>query len=534
MSKNIVKDFFRVFLLVFGFLIVMFSILSPGLLAYFWEDLQSLGTTALTVAVVAVFMVGVPALILYIKQMIDGVKSFKQKREWPKKTPTYNKVAPFLIIGIAFFGYTAYYPHWYYHFGLRPEFGPYLSYHAESGMIVGWTTRTETESHVLYGLSPDNLDLEEWGGEFYWQGANRPKTYTHSVWLDDLLPDTTYYYQIPSLSSEIHQFRSRPAEGVPRDIVFTILGDTQGNYRVQRDNIDLMKTTTGSFDNWDFTVIAGDIVNQDDNMPEWAMVMDSQSYGGVINQIPLMTSSGNHEVSRNYDHSLPRYNYKRYFQNAFPSGWENPDDNWDMGMYYSFSFSNLHMMFLDTFENKREDNLTATQLDWLEAELQMANAADMWTMVVFHLSMYSTSSHGPQVQLAEQLEPLMKEYEIDVMFWGHDHILEAFHAFSDEPYGGTHCFMVAGGGGTLKRVMDPSRMGDRVWEGRINEKGNYINIVSEAADNRFDNVYGSEWQVYAEHCHHYMQVEISGNTGVFTAYRTADGSIIDTYEISRG
>lgn len=125
----------------------------------------------------------------------------------------------------------------------------------------------------------------------------------------------------------------------------------------------------------------------------------------------------------------------------------------------------------------------------------------------------------------------MKTYRIDAMFWGHDHIFEAYHAFSNESYGGTYCFMVSGGGGSLKKVEQPEAMGARVWTGQKNEYGNYINNVSAALDNRFANLRGSQWQLYGEKTFHYMQVRIEGNVGNFVAFRTADGSFIQNYTI---
>lgn len=293
-----------------------------------------------------------------------------------------------------------------------------------------------------------------------------------------------------------------------------------------------MKLKTGGFSEWDFTIIAGDCVNRDDDIAEWSMLMNKQSYGGIAMSIPWMATTGNHEGSSTADDHNPRDNFKRFHQNAFASDWKNPDSSWDIGTFYSFNFSNVHVCMVDSYEN-RNFTLTPSQLAWLTQDLANADAANMWKFVVFHPSMYSTSSHGSVPQIANQMEPLMKQYQIDAIFYGHDHIFESYHAFHNLTYGGTYCFMVAGGGGSLKDVTDPGTMGSRVWVEKTNEYGNYINNVSEAQDDRFAKLRGIEWQLYGEKVHHFMKVEVQGNKANFTAYRTNDGSIIQSYSLTR-
>ena len=94
-------------------------------------------------------------------------------------------------------------------------------------------------------------------------------------------------------------------------------------------------------------------------------------------------------------------------------------------------------------------------------------------------------------------------------------------------------FMVAGGGGGLKRVSDPDKMGDRVWDNSwVNDYGNLVLIANETESYNTD-MYGYEHQLYAERCHHYMDVEVEGETATYTAYRTNDGSVIKEYTRTR-
>ena len=515
-------------------LLSLIAFLSPIAMWVFWTEIVGLNYIPILIALLMVWIMSLFALFLFIIQLKVALNN-RKAQDKPKiltKTARFNKMAPFLILAVVFGAYNYYYPQWYYYFGVEPKFGPYIAINGDSGGIqISWDSRQATISQVLFGSSENNLDQEAWGGKFYWEVSKTEKTKHHCVLIQGLAPDTNYYYQIPTIGKDIFSFKTPPQTGVSTNVIFTILGDTQGNYNIQRQNIALMKDKTGGIDLWDFTIIEGDLVNRDDDIAEWAMVMDKNSYGGIAHNIPWMATSGNHETSSTYDQP-PRQQFKQYFQNSFASNWENPDSNWDIGTYYSFNYSNVHVSMVDTMENK-EHKLSARQLNWLETDVQNAKNGGLWTFVVFHSSMYSTSDHGPYPDLADQMEPLMKTYEIDAIFYGHDHIFEAYQAFNNESYGGTYCFMVAGGGGSLKRVDDPDKMGDRAWEGKTNEYGNLINIVAEASDDRFVGLRGSNWQLYGERAHHFMKVEINGDSAIFTVYRTFDGSVMKTYTATR-
>lgn len=519
--------------LIFLGVFLLVGLISPIVLIVFYSYVAEFEAALIITLILIMFAVGIFGTVLFVKQIKEMVKTKRENSDaMAVRTHRVNKIVPFVVLGLIFGIYVSIYPQWYYELGVPAKFGPYISLHGENGMQISWDSKTDTQSYVEYGTSKDNLDKVAWGGEYYWQGVEKPVSKHHCVLLENLEPATVYYYRIPLVSSEIYSFVSKPAVVNGGAVLFTIQGDTQGNYNIQKQNIARMKESTQGFGYWNFTIIAGDLSNKDDRISEWAMVFDSKSYGGIATSIPWQACSGNHEgSSTNKDHP-PRQNFKKYFQNAFASNWKNPDGNWDIGTYYSFNYSNVHIAMVDSYENKNH-SISQRQLEWLSADLTNAKNAGLWTIVVFHTSMYSTSGHGSYPELADKIEPLMKSCRIDAIFYGHDHIFEAYNVFTNESYGGTHCFMVAGGGGSLKKVENPDTMGDRVWTGVTNEKGNYYNNVSEAPDNRFDVVRGHEWQLYGEKTFHYMQVKIEGDTGYFAAFRTADGSLIMNYTLTR-
>jgi len=508
-------------------LIIIVGIALPIAFWIFYADLKSYILWPLLLGVSGGFLLGcygVYHLIGVIKAKVKHLPDIPKQRLLLKCTP--------LIMALMVFGvYSFYYPTWSYDLGYTPSFGPYLALNANGGIQVSWDSQSPTETVVYYGLTRDSITTEIKGGEFYHNATAGEKSLHHCALITNLLANTTYYYKIGE-SDTIYSFRSPPAQNSLDKVVFSIQGDTQGNLNVLRQNIANLKSKTDNAANLDFMLIAGDLSNRDDRLSEWGMLMQSDSYGGLASSIPWVASSGNHETSQS-EPQAPRTHFRRYFQNAFASNWiKETDAAFDCGLYYSFNYSNVHVVICDTLEyGGSSHNLSTSQLAWLDADLSRANAANMWTFVVFHSSMYSTSEHGPYPALANQMEPLMKSQRIDAIFWGHDHIFESYRAFTNETYGGTYCFMASGGGGSIKDVTNVDDMDTHVWNGTMNEYGNYINYANAQADHRFDDLRGNQWQLYAEAVHHIMVVEVNDQTATFTAYRASDGSLMASYTV---
>ena len=84
------------------------------------------------------------------------------------------------------------------------------------------------------------------------------------------------------------------------------------------------------------------------------------------------------------------------------------------------------------------------QLQWLEKELA-ASGSD-WKIVYFHHPLYSSGgTHGSDMQLREQLEPLFLKYGVDAVFSGHEHFYERI-----KPQKGIYYF-ISGGAGKVRQ-----------------------------------------------------------------------------------
>jgi len=85
--------------------------------------------------------------------------------------------------------------------------------------------------------------------------------------------------------------------------------------------------------------------------------------------------------------------------------------------YYTFKKGNVRFFALDSNYMDRD------QVAWLQREL--ANSGSDWKIPFFHHPLYSSGgTHGSEVDLRAQVEPLFLQYGVSVVLAGHEHFYE--------------------------------------------------------------------------------------------------------------
>jgi Calcineurin-like phosphoesterase len=111
------------------------------------------------------------------------------------------------------------------------------------------------------------------------------------------------------------------------------------------------------------------------------------------------------------------------------------------------------------------------QLQWLEKELA-ASGSD-WKICFFHHPLYSSGgTHGSDLQLREQLEPLFLKYGVDAVFAGHEHFYERI-----KPQKGIYYFISGGAGKVRKGDIKQTNMTAKSFD-----TGYHFMIVELAKD----------------------------------------------------
>jgi len=116
--------------------------------------------------------------------------------------------------------------------------------------------------------------------------------------------------------------------------------------------------------------------------------------------------------------------------------------NFNMGgkPYYSFVKGDglIEFFALDS------TNMARQQLQWLDEALTRSKA--LWKVAFFHHPLYSSGiTHGSDLKLRAQLEPLFVKYGVAAALSGHDHTYERTNPQRDVQY------FVSGAGGKLRK-----------------------------------------------------------------------------------
>jgi 3',5'-cyclic AMP phosphodiesterase CpdA len=171
--------------------------------------------------------------------------------------------------------------------------------------------------------------------------------------------------------------------------------------------------------------------------------------------------------------------------------------------FYSFDYANVHFAGLNSNADMPPDS---DQAIWLERDLAASPA--VWKLVYFHHPLFSSSSHGSNLKLRQELEPLLDRHHVDLVLNGHDHDYERSFPLREaevvdaaqepdylDPQGAV--YVVTGGGGK-----------DLYGKGK-----SYFTAQSESV-------------------HHFTRLEVNGFHLTLTAFRM-DGSLLDHMTITK-
>ena len=313
-----------------------------------------------------------------------------------------------------------------------------------NGMTVSWSTAgpIDVVPSAAYWTNATKLVMNATGESHHYDPST---TYFHHVVLDDLLPSTTYYWQVTSpadVNSSVLSFTTAPKVGENKPFTVSINGDMG---LVNEDNT--VATMKQWVDRIDLFWHVGDLAYADDwhdlNMTyEGVMETWMGRMTDIWNQRPYMMCPGNHEAT--CDEGRPKIcplgqrNFTSYRERFRMPARESGAVN---NMWFSFDYGLVHFISVDTevdYPGSPEGPGThmnggpfGDQLGWLEADLQMAvaNRAQVpWILVAGHRPYYS--SGGVEIHSRPAFEPLFIKYDVDIVWWGHVHWYERMYPLS--------------------------------------------------------------------------------------------------------
>ena len=309
-----------------------------------------------------------------------------------------------------------------------------------------WQTKEDTDSTIVnYGTSADSLDSSETGSS-----STYLETYDHVVVINDLELDTTYFYNVGDgvTTSEVFSFKTPPASDSDEgsSLKFVFFGDMG---LVNGENTRTYLNNLLAEDKFDLIFHAGDVGYADDAFLHakcWFRFCYEDVFNEymnemqpIVSQIPWMTMPGNHEadchspacfLSKTKREALSNFTaYTNRFR--MPS----PESGGVLNQWHSFNYGPVHFVALDLetgFAGSAEEKRYifkcggfGDMVSWLEEDLKKADAErDIrpWIVIGGHHPMYQGGHVDKHMQAA--IEPLLKQYNVDISFTGHVHSYE--------------------------------------------------------------------------------------------------------------
>jgi len=283
--------------------------------------------------------------------------------------------------------------------------------------------------------APANQTAQQWF---------RSPGYIHTVYLDNLSPDTVYYYIYGDDTngySDEYSFHTAPMPGTT-GIIFVAYGDQSTDSAAY--NTSLLVSKYASELGLDFVTHFGDLGYALGNGWVWdqwgTLIADAAS------RVPHMFTVGNHEYDydkgRVHDPSNPPGPTDGGF---VPVWWNNGAEasNGECGVpvYYRFSAPDngnsifwYWFIYGDVFmiQFSSEHNFTrgSDQYNWLEETLASVDrTVTPWVIITMHRPIYTTQEcetgdYVVGLYLRQELDPLFYKYKVNLALVAHTHAYE--------------------------------------------------------------------------------------------------------------
>lgn len=241
---------------------------------------------------------------------------------------------------------------------------PYLSVPSSTSIIISWKDLRDGIPYVKYGNSQNLLKFKAIGCTEHLKDETASYPF-HKVKLNNLKPDTRYYYQV-SGDDNIYHFKTQPKPGSFQKYRILFIGDHQ---MIDRSGYEwLIASAKRTFErkygpvneNLNLLMNLGDQVDIAYlNLYEQCHFYKS-SY--IASYIPVMTTMGNHDIHKDYD--LKKYSQIFSYEDLEYQGISSRVDD-----YYAIQLGAVLVISLNT-EYPHTNN---QQLTWLQKIIEKAN-----------------------------------------------------------------------------------------------------------------------------------------------------------------
>ncbi len=352
---------------------------------------------------------------------------------------------------------------------------PYLQQATPTLVTVVWRTdnTSANESRVRYGTTEGILDQIATGTAVEPPSGTNVKD--HIVTITGLTEATKYFYDVGTNPPDVvqaggtanHFFMTPPLVGTAssfRAWVFGDSGEGPGDGDQERVRDAMLAETLTNPPSPDIILHAGDIAYNTGTDAEFTS-NHFAIYQNILRHTPSWPTLGNHEAV-----SSPSAGVGPYYEgHVLPTGSSGTE------AYYSFDYSNVHFIVLDSMTSDRGTG--DAMLTWLVSDLG-ATSQD-WIIALFHHPPYTKSSHdsddavdsgGRMRDMRENALSILEAGGVNLVLAGHSHGYERSYAirgaygYGSSPNFATPDFGTLLGNGNILDSGDGNVGGDGAYQ----------------------------------------------------------------------
>ncbi|HEY0334739.1 MAG TPA: metallophosphoesterase family protein [Stenotrophomonas sp.] len=323
---------------------------------------------------------------------------------------------------------------------------------AAHGFAVAWRTDASVAAPVLqWVVAGDSPDLGEARSVRTTSAELRSENGVsshHRADVDGLQPDTLYAYRVQGKDtwSAWNHFRTAALPGQPLTLLY--FGDTQNK------NLSLVSRVIRQA--WRhapdarLALFAGDLVSGGDGLDdsEWGEWFEAGRW--LLEGTAIAPAPGNHEYHEEFEDTPQE---RRVLGGHWPVTFALPRNGpaETARTTYWFDYQDVRVAVIDG-TSALDLGTAKAQARWLDGVL--ADNPHPWSIVLVHQPFYSPRADRDNVELVEQLLPVLRRRKVDLVLQGHDH---TYGRRGDEGGAATPVFVVSVAGPKQYRLSDMAR-----------------------------------------------------------------------------
>ncbi|MBN2150105.1 MAG: metallophosphoesterase family protein [Candidatus Lokiarchaeota archaeon] len=298
----------------------------------------------------------------------------------------------------------------------KPPYTHFSGLDPSREVYVSWENSRKMNASLWLGKSPSSLVLNVTN---ITNSPSFPGLYR--VKLANLQANTRYYYRVESVNladpytSPVGSFLTAPNGTLPFTAAF--FSDSQQLFGI--GHYERIADAIASREGFSFVSPLGDLAQEPDSQPNWNLYWKQSE--GWTRDAAVVPTIGNHDST--FDDGTEAYvnphelMYLKYFGFCYDSG------PWAGHFFYHFNWSNVQFVVAEIGASSQEDITLMNQSAWLNETLERGQDK-AFRVLLFHRAMYS--SIGNVDGFIARLKPIIDEYNVSLVMYGHHHHYERF------------------------------------------------------------------------------------------------------------